>query len=165
MYHNSTLAKRSLENRPAQICWSWKLFKPSSFCYACVLDKGWDGTNMSWCIGSAHTQWDICFTYSSVKIDKPILVAIIKPTHCVTDCTWQVVRYCWIFESIFACWYCRSAILKDCWLDKFERRKKVACFKIMITAFRKVNYTLKMINLNTKDQMMMAKTVLSELEN
>ena len=40
----------------------------------------------------------------------------------------------------------------------------MACFKIMTTAFRKVNYTLKMINLNTKDQMMMAKTVLSELE-
>ena len=40
----------------------------------------------------------------------------------------------------------------------------MACFKIMITAFRNVNYTLNMINLSTKDQMMMAKTVLSELE-
>ena len=55
-------------------------------------------------------------------------------------------------------------MLKADSLDKFERRKKVACFKIMITASRKVNYTPKMIKLNTKDQMMMAKTVHSELE-
>ena len=40
----------------------------------------------------------------------------------------------------------------------------MARFKIMITAFGKVNYTLIMINLSTKDQMIMTKTVLSELE-
>ena len=40
----------------------------------------------------------------------------------------------------------------------------MACFKTIITAFRKINYTLKMINLNTKDQMMTTKTVMSELE-
>ena len=57
-----------------------------------------------------------------------------------------------------------SAFLKADSLDNFESRNKVACFKIIITASRKVNYTLKMTKWSTKDQMMMAKIVYSELE-
>ena len=41
----------------------------------------------------------------------------------------------------------------------------MACFKIRTTAFTKVSrYTLKMIKLNTKDQMIAARTIGDKLE-
>ena len=48
--------------------------------------------------------------------------------------------------------------------DKFESRKKVACFKIRITASRKVKYTPKVIEKSTKDQILIANTGGGELE-
>ena len=85
--------------------------------------------------------WDICLI--DAKVNKPMSVAIIKPTNSMTDCSWEVdVRYFWIFRSIFAPWYCWSAWFKANSFGQCKRRKKVACFNIMITALRKVNYTL-----------------------
>ena len=106
---------------------------------------------MSGCIDSAQSPWDIQLT--DVRINKPMPVAITKPANCMTDCPEEVVaRYSWIFGSIFAPWYWRSACLKADSLDMFDRRKRVACFRIMTTASRKVKYTLKeWLKWNTKD--------------
>ena len=49
---------------------------------------------------SAQSWWDINLT--NVKINKPISVAIIKSTNCMTECSWEVLMNSWIFRPIFA---------------------------------------------------------------
>ena len=88
--------------------------------------------------------WDMI--ERDARKDQPISVAIIKPANSSIDCSWEDTKRCsLIFESIFASQYSISAWVNANFDGMFERRSRVACFKIITAAFTIVRYTLGLI--------------------
>ena len=110
-----------------------------------------------WSILCAHMNWGLIWHWKNnkilmwqwKKINKLISVLIIKPTNCSTDCfPAHAVRCSWMVTSIFAFrYFCSALVTAD--FDDIDVHNMVACFRIRVTAFTKVKYTLKMKTWNT----------------